>query len=136
MHFVKENAWTFSWNGKWKIPFTVFERRALCFSTFKNHKLKIKLCWVGAHGINKSAFFIPFNLSEENFLNFCVSSQCIMYWIHFQKIPLLHIKKHYFIHMFLVFKTIIESLQCILQSFGHLWGNFYTKFVFVRILHA
>ena len=86
----------------------------MCFSSYKNRKLKVKLWWVGAHERKKRAFFILFILSEGNFFNICVLSQCIVYWIHFQKI---HIKKHYCIHtlLLLVFK-IVERLQCILEE--------------------
>ena len=34
----------------------------------------------------KSAVFVMFVLSEEIFLKICVSSQCMVYWIHFQNI--------------------------------------------------
>ena len=35
----------------------------------------------------------------------------------FRKYLLLHIKKHYFIHFFLLVFKIVESLQCILKSY-------------------
>ena len=41
-------------NQKRKIPHTSFERRTLCFSSFKNGKVKIKLCSVGACKRKKS----------------------------------------------------------------------------------
>ena len=31
-------------NRKWKIPHTVLERQSLCFSSYKNRKLKVKPC--------------------------------------------------------------------------------------------
>ena len=49
-------------NLKWKIPHTVFERRILCFSSYKNRKSKVKLWWVGASERKKRAFFVGFNL--------------------------------------------------------------------------
>ena len=57
-------------NRKSKIPHIVLERRTLCFNSFKNHKLKIKLRWVGARERKKRAFFLPFILSEWIFLTF------------------------------------------------------------------
>ena len=43
------------------LPFTGLERRNL-----KNHKLKVKLWWVGAHERKEKTFFVSFILSEEN----------------------------------------------------------------------
>ena len=45
MDFNK-NEW--KWERKWKIPHAVLEGRTLCFSSYKNRKLKVKLWWVGA----------------------------------------------------------------------------------------
>ena len=67
-------------NEKWKIS------QALYLSSYKNHKVKVKLWWLGARERKKGAFFVPFILSEGNFFNICVLSQCIVYWIHFQNI--------------------------------------------------
>ena len=47
-----------------------------------NKNIKVKLSWVGAREREKKAFFVPFILSEGNFFNICVLSQCIVYWIH------------------------------------------------------
>ena len=56
-------------NRKWEISHTVLERQTLCFSSYKNHKLKLKLMsW-------SSAFFVPFILPKRNFFNICVLSQ-------------------------------------------------------------
>ena len=35
-------------NRKWKTPNTVLERWTMCFSSYKNCELKVKLWWVGA----------------------------------------------------------------------------------------
>ena len=74
-------------------------RGTLCFSSYKNRKLKVKLLWVGAREKKKRAFFVPFLLSEGNFFNICVLSQCIVYWIHFQNI-----------HTFTYQKTLLHTL--------------------------
>ena len=58
------------------------ERRTLCFSSYKNRKLKVKLWWVGARERKKRAFFVPFILLEGKFLEIYILSQCIVYWIH------------------------------------------------------
>ena len=85
-------------NRKWKIPHKVLER-TLCFSSYKNRKLKVKLRWVGARGRKERAFLVPFILSEWNYFNICVLSQCIVHWIHFQNI-----------HIFTYQKTILHTL--------------------------
>ena len=58
---------------------TFLERRNLSFNSYNNHKLKIKLWWVGACERKKRANFVPFVLSEGNFFNIYVLSQCIVY---------------------------------------------------------
>ena len=69
--------------SKMEIPRTVLERWTLCFSSYKNHKLKLKLWWVGARKRKKRAYFVPFILSEGS-VNICVLSLCSVYWKHFQ----------------------------------------------------
>ena len=54
-------------DGKGEIPDTVLERRNLCFSSNKNHKLKVKLWWVGACE-KKRALFAPILLPNGIFL--------------------------------------------------------------------
>ena len=102
-------------NRKWKIPHTVLERRTLCFSSYKNSKLKVKLWWVGARERKKRAFFVPFILSEGNFFNICVLSQCIVYWIHFQNIHTFTYQKTSLHTLLLLDFEIVESLQFILN---------------------
>ena len=97
-------------NRKSKIPHIVLERRTLCFNSFKNHKLKIKLRWVGARKRKKEGIFSTVYFVRRNFFNICVLSQFILYLIHFHFILylihiLLHIKLHYFIHFFAYFQN-------------------------------
>ena len=98
-------------NWKRKIPHIVLERRTLCFSSYKNRKLKIELWWVGACERKKRAFFVPLILSERISLTL-VLSQCIVYCIYFQLIHTLHIKNITSYTFLLAFK-IVESLPCI-----------------------
>ena len=86
-------------NWKWKIPHTVLERRTLCFRSFENRKLKVKLWWVGVCERKKRAFFVLFILTKGNFLKICVLSQCILYGIHFQNM-----------HPFTNQKTLLHTL--------------------------
>ena len=103
-------------NRKLKIPHKILERRALCFRSYENCKLKVKLWWVGAHERKKMAFFVPLILSEENIFNICVSSQCIVYWIHFQNIHTFIYQKTLLPTLLLLVFKIVESLQCILKA--------------------
>ena len=85
-------------------------------------RIKNKTEWFGACERKKSALFLTFILSEGNFLNICILSQCIVYWINFQNIniyiyiyiPFQYQKKLLHALCLLVFK-IVESPQCILR---------------------
>ena len=83
-------------------PTQVLETRNLCFSSCKNYKLKVNLLCVGARERKKRPFFAPFILPEEIFINICIFSQCITYWIHFQNI-----------HAFTYQKTLLYTLFCL-----------------------
>ena len=73
-------------NPKWKIPHKVLEWQTLCFSSYKNRKLKLKLWWVGAHERKKGHFLYRLFCPKEFFFNICVLSQSIVYWLHFHNI--------------------------------------------------
>ena len=93
----------------------MLERQTLCFSSYKNHILKVK--WlVGARERKNRAFFVPFILSEGNFLNICILSRCIVYWIHFQNIHTFTYQKTLHHKLLLLVFKIVESLQCILKG--------------------
>ena len=62
------------------------------------------------------AFFVPFVLSKLNFFfNICISSQCIVHWIHFQNIHTFTYQKTLLHTLLLLVFKIVESLQCILK---------------------
>ena len=86
--------------------------RTLCFSSYKNRKLKVKL-WVGAREIKKG-LFVLFTLSKGIFFNFCVLSQCIVYWIRFQNIHTLS-------------KTVLHALFCLLLKLLKAFSVFLKK---------
>ena len=95
---------------------TVLERRILWFSSYMNHKLKVKLWWVAACERKKRAFFVPFVLSEGNFFKNCaLLSQCIVYWIHFRNIQTFIFQKTLLFTLLLLVSKIVESLQFILS---------------------
>ena len=102
-------------NRKWKIPHTVLdERQSLCFSSYKNRKLKIKLWWVGA-GESLCRLFCPkgiFLILAAPFLN-VLTWKCIEYI--FRICIILRTKKLLHVLLLLVFK-IIQSLQRILKQ--------------------
>ena len=99
-------------NRKCKILHTVLARWTLCFSSYKNCELKVKLWWVGAHERIKRAFlfFVTFILSEGNLFNICFLSQCIVYWINFQNIYTFAYQKALHHTLLLVVFKIIKSL--------------------------
>ena len=96
------------WNRKWEIPHTVLERRFLCFSSYKNHKLKVKLWWVRAHE-RKKRIFCTVILSEGNIFKIYVLSQYIVHWIHFQNIYFFTYQKYYFIHFCCLFLKLSKA---------------------------
>ena len=49
-------------NWKWKFSHTSSETWTLCFRSFKNRKLTVKLWWVGARERKTRACFVPLNL--------------------------------------------------------------------------
>ena len=101
------------WNRKWNVTYSVLEKQTLCFGSYKNLKLKVKLWWVAARE-KKRAFFVYF-VWREFFLTFVIYLivQCIEYT--FRIYILLHIKKHYFMHFCCLFlkssKAFIVSLN-------------------------
>ena len=99
-------------NQKWKIPHTLLETRNMCFSSYKNHELKVKLLWVGARERKNTAFFVSFILSEGNFSNIYVLSQRIVYWINFQNI---YTFKYQRILLRTLFCMILKSSKVFLQ---------------------
>ena len=110
-------------NRNWEIPDRVLERRTLCFSSYKNHKLKVKLWWVGVRERKERVFFVTFILPKENFFKICVLS-------HFQNIHTFF-KKHYFINfccLFLKFsKAFRVSLRSEVQGVHKIWDAFKVK---------
>ena len=49
---------------------TVLKRWTLCFSSYRDYELKVKLWWVGASEGKESAFFETLILSEGKVLTF------------------------------------------------------------------
>ena len=102
-------------NRKWKIPNTVLEKQTLCFSSYKNCKLKVKLMsWSSRKKIEVifcTAYFV-----RRVFFKICVLSQCILYWIHFQNIQTFKYQKALLQTLLLLVCKIFESLRRILKD--------------------
>ena len=83
----------------------VLERQTLCFSSYKNLKLKVKLWWVGTRKRKKGSFLYRlFCPNEVFFLHLCfMSVYSVLYWIQFLKI-----------HTFTYQKTLLHTLFCLL----------------------
>ena len=62
-----------------------FREIILCFISYKNRELKVKLGWVRTWEKKRMHFFVPFILSKVNFFNICVLFQYIVYWINFSE---------------------------------------------------
>ena len=96
--------------SRMKNPTHSFKRRTLCFSSYKNRKLKVKLWWVGARKRKKRAFLYRLFCPKKFFLHLCFISMCSVlntlpeYTYFSILLPFLHI-------------NIIENLQCILFLF-------------------
>ena len=116
MHFVELNFNKKETELKMEYSTHSLERRTLCFSSYKNRKLKVGLLWVGDCERKKRAFFVPFILSEGNFFKICVLFQCIAYWIHFQDKHTFTYQKTLLHTLLLLVSKIFESLQCILKK--------------------
>ena len=71
----------------------------------ENYELKVKLWWGGARERKKSAFFVTFILSEGNFFNVWVLSQCLAYWINFENL-----------HAFTYLKTLLHTLLLLVYN--------------------
>ena len=128
MHFVERNI-NFNKNetkSKMKNPTHSFKGtnllekpfRGTCFYSYKNHKLKAKLWWVGAPEGKKRIFFIPFILSEGNIFkeidHLCFISMnsvlnILSEYTYFYK------SKNNTSYTFLLVFKIVERLQCILK---------------------
>ena len=74
-------------NRKWKIPYTVLERRTFCFSSYKIWKLKKSKTVMRWSSLKKKeGFFCSVYFVQKNFFKICVLSQCKGYWLHSQNI--------------------------------------------------
>ena len=103
-------------NRKWKIP-----------HIYRSRKLKVKLWWVGGSSRKKKEgiFCTVCFVRRKFFLTFLLTSQFIVYWIHFQNI---HIHTFTYqktlLHTLLLFIfKISKSLQCILNYWELLMLN-------------
>ena len=127
--FCRTKTWTLikmKRNQKWEIPYTVLERRTLCFSSCKNCKIKVKLWWVRAREGKKILFLVPFSLSEGNLFGICVLSQCIVYWIHFENIHTFTYQKTL---LHLIFCLFLKSLKAFSVSLSIVQSDFYQIWV-------
>ena len=110
-------------------------RRTLCFSSYDNRKLKLKLWWVGARERKKRAFFILLILSEAIFFNIFVLSQCIVYWIHFQNIHTCSYQKPLLYTLFCLFLKLPQafSVSSSTVSFLKYFGLMMPAIVWIKL---
>ena len=97
-------------NPKHSLRDTILE-----FSSYKNRKSKVTLCWVGARKRKKRTLFVPFILSEGilehlRFISMYSVLNALSEYIHF------YISKSIISYTFLHVFKIVESLLCILEE--------------------
>ena len=87
-YFLLNKSINFIKNWKISHKLEVMKWWTLCFSSYKNHKSKEKLWWVGAHERKKECIFVTFILSEGNFFIIFIFCQyiifSIVYWNYFK----------------------------------------------------
>ena len=114
-------------NRKWEIPYTVLERRTLCFSSYKNRKLKVKRDELELAEEKRGQFLHGLFCLKGVSLTFAfyLNVQCIENT--FRIYILLHIKKHYIIHFCCL---ILISSKALSVSLNHNFRVFaYQKIV-------
>ena len=86
----------------------------MCFSSYKNCKLKVKLWWVGAREIKRGYFCTVYFLSGKPFFNVfnlnMSSSQCFIWHCHHH-----HTIEDQITYTFLLVFKIVECLQYVLK---------------------
>ena len=115
---------------------TVLERRTLCFSSYKNRKLKGKLWWVGAREKKRGHFLYRLFCPEEIFFNICILSNCMVYWIYFQNIHTFTCQKILFHTHFCLFLKSPKAFSVSLILFSNsLWWLQYLE-IMVMVKYA
>ena len=100
-------------NQKLKILHKVLERQSLCFSSYKNYKLKVKLWWLELVKEKRGHFLYRLFCPKKIFSTLILM---YMYWIHFQNINTFTYQKTLLRTLLLLLFKIVESLQCILHE--------------------
>ena len=100
---------------------TFLKRWTLCFTSYKNSNLKVKLWWACER--KKEGFFVPFILSEENFFNIFVLSRCIVYLISLQNI-----------NTFTYQKTLLHTFFCFSKKSPKAFRAFFRKYMIQKTI--
>ena len=87
---------------KWEYN-SLLERRTMCFSSYKNCELKIRLWWVASCERKKITFFEMFIFSDWNCYNIYFLFQFVVYSINSDNI-----------YTFTYQKTLLDKLFCLL----------------------
>ena len=94
----------------------------MCFSSYKNCKLIVKLWWVGAGERKKSSFFMTFSLSKGNSISmYCVLNKLSVYTLTYQK-TLLHTLLLLVLKIVVSLSVSLSSISFVLISFLA-WGK-------------
>ena len=108
-------------NRKWKIRHSVLEARTLCFSSYKNSELRVKLRWVGTCEKKESIFSNVYYV-WKTFFNISVLSWCIGHWTNFQNVYV-YVSKNIILQTFFYLflkssKTFTVSLKNLINPAG------------------
>ena len=95
-------------NGKWKIPRTILGRRGLCFSSYKNHKLKEKKLKLK----EKRDIFCTVHFAQREFFqDLCFISMCSVSYTLSEYRYFYMSKKHYFVHFCCLFLKSLKAFS-------------------------
>ena len=113
-----------------------FRETNLCFSSYKNRKLKGKLSWVGAREKKRGHFLNRLFCPEEIFFNICILSNYMVYWIYFQNIHTFTYQKILFHTHFCLFLKSPKAFSVSLILFSNsLWWLQYLE-IMVMVKYA
>ena len=105
---------------KMENPITVLERWTMCFSSYKNCKLKIKLWWVEAHKRKKNklyknkVYFVHRTYFQHlGFISIYSVFNKLSEYIYILR----HMKEHYSIHFCCLFLKSLKAFSVSLPSF-------------------
>ena len=100
------------------------ETQTLCFSSYKNLRLKVKLWWVAAHKRKKEGIFCIVYFVRRSLFNVSILTQCILYWIYVQNIHTFTYQNILLYRLFCLFLKLPKAFSASLSLFVSAAENF------------